>query len=314
MRPKAIAVLLGLVWVCAPAAAQQVISAKSGTINYIEGAVSIDSKPIELRFGSFPRLRENSELRTAAGRAEILLADGVFVRLGENSALRMVSDQLTDTRLELLAGSVLVEWVDTPRRDPAATLTLGDATVTLLKHGLYRLDSQPPQVKVYAGEARVSRAGQTTQAGKARLLVLTGVAVPERFDTQAGDALFRWTRRRSEYLAVANLSAARYADRLGGYGSAAWLWNPYYGMFTYVPLDGFCSNFWGYRFWSPSTVYYAYVPQQSSASGGSGPVAGTGGSRSDRSMGPPSAGASGATAHPSQPTAGSSGGPRPNPR
>ena len=261
MRLKAVAVLLVVVWVCAPAAAQQVISAKPGTINYVEGAVSIEGKPVEMRSESFPRLRENSQLRTAAGRAEILLTDGVFVHAGENSALRMVSDQLTDTRLELIEGSVLVEWVDTLRHNPGVTITLGDATVTLLKCGLYRFDSRPPQLKVYAGEARVSRAGQTVEAGKARLLVLAGVAVPEKFDTQAGDALFRWARRRSEYLALANLSAARYADRVGGYGSAGWLWNPYHGMFTYVPLEGFCSSFWGYRFWSPSTVYHAYVPK-----------------------------------------------------
>jgi len=277
VRLKGVAVVLGLVWACAPAAAQQVISAKPGTINYVEGAVAIDGKPVEMRSESFPRLRENSELRTAVGRAEMLLADGVFVHAGENSALRMVSGQLTDTRLELLEGSVLVEWVDTLRRNPGATITLGDAAVTLLKCGLYRLDSQPPQVKVYAGEVRVSRAGQTTQVGKARRMVLTVAAVPEQFDTQAGDALFRWARRRSEYLALANLSAARYADRVGGYGSAGWLWNPYYGMFTYVPLDGLCSSFWGYRFWSPSTVYHAYVPRQSSALGGYGRVTDTSG-------------------------------------
>ena len=60
--------------------------------------------------------------------------------------------------------------------------------------------------------------------------------VSEKFDSRTGDALYRWAKRRSEYIAVANLSAAK---RMGsGYasnGSSSWYYNPYYGMYTFIP-------------------------------------------------------------------------------
>src|SRR6476469_7474053 len=84
--------------------AQSVISAHSGLIHYVEGQVSLDGKQVEVKNASFPEVKENMELRTADGRAEVLLSPGAFLRLGENSAIRMVSNKLTDSRLEFLSG------------------------------------------------------------------------------------------------------------------------------------------------------------------------------------------------------------------
>src|SRR5712692_2015403 len=80
--------------------AQSVISAHSGLIHYVEGQVLLDSKPVEVKIATFPEMKENMELRTADGRAEVLLSPGAFLRLGENSAIRMVSNKLTDSRIE----------------------------------------------------------------------------------------------------------------------------------------------------------------------------------------------------------------------
>src|SRR5437899_331574 len=89
--------------------AQQVISARSGLIHYVEGAVQLDGQPVEVKIASFKEMKDNSELRTVDGRAEILLSPGAFLRLGENSAVRMVSGKLTDSRLEFLSGEALIE-------------------------------------------------------------------------------------------------------------------------------------------------------------------------------------------------------------
>src|ERR1700730_3166842 len=89
------------------ASAQSVISAKSGLIHYVEGRAYLNDQLIESKFGEFPDVKENQQLRTEEGRAEILLTPGVFLRLGENSAIRMVTNRLIDTRLELLSGSAL---------------------------------------------------------------------------------------------------------------------------------------------------------------------------------------------------------------
>jgi hypothetical protein len=108
------------------------------------------------------------------------------------------------------------------------------------------------------------------------MLPLNGVSVSEKFDNKTGDALFRWARHRAEDLAVVNVSAARSAARWGNsFGSNGWVFNPYFGMFTYVPYNGIYNNFWGYQFWSPGQVYSAYYMPRPYYSGGGGGVAGT---------------------------------------
>jgi hypothetical protein len=135
----------------------------------------------------------------------------------------------------------------------------------------------------------------------ARLVPLNGVSVAEKFDTKTGDALFRWARQRGESLAMANPSAAR---GLRNVGANSWVYNPYYGMFTFVPYRGVWRSFWGYQFWSPGDVYAFYYPRQYSGSGwgggsSSGPSYGGG-------MAPTSAGTSGTAASAPAPSAASS--------
>jgi hypothetical protein len=262
------------------APAQSVISVRSGLINYVEGRVLLDGKPVRVKFDAFPNVRVGSELRTEAGRAEVLLGPGVFLRLGERSAVRMTSDEIMDTRLEFLGGSVVVESADLAKGQ-AVTFTYGTTSIGLEKKGLYRIDSAPASLSVYDGEARVISGGQVEAVKHGRRLDLNGLGVAEKFDTKTGDALFRWARRRAEYLAVANISAARQAQSYGFQGSNSWIWNPYFGAYTYLPV-GMYSSFWGYRFWSPSNVYMLYMPTGNGWYSGGGsyqpPTSGTGSS------------------------------------
>lgn len=248
--------------------AQSMISAKSGLIHYVEGRVLLDGQGVEQKFGNFPQMKENAQLRTEEGRAEVLLTPGVFLRLRENSAFRMVSNQLTDTRLEALSGSLLLECAEL-LKDNAVTLLYTDASISLRKDGLYRLDTEPPQLRVYDGEALVEQGGQSLVLKKGKLLAFNGLFVAERFDPKAGDALFRWAKRRAEYVAMANVSAAKSIRDSGSmWQSSAWRWNPYFGMFTYIPWRGAYNSFWGYRYWSPRTVYVVYAPPMQASGGG----------------------------------------------
>ncbi len=67
---------------------------------------------MEPKAGQFPNIKENEVFRTTEGMAEVLLTPGVFLRLGENSSIRMISSKLTDTRVEVLNGSAMVECDD----------------------------------------------------------------------------------------------------------------------------------------------------------------------------------------------------------
>jgi hypothetical protein len=262
---------------------QQVLSAHSGVIHQADGRVFVDDKVVELKFGQFPELKPNQELRTEEGRAEILLTPGSFLRLGENSAVRMISNQLTDTQVEVLSGSAMVEC-EQLLKDNAITLIYKDDKMLVEKAGLYRVDSDPARFRVYEGEAIVrSDSGQLTlKTGKE--VPLAGVLAASKFDNQVGDELYRWSKRRSNDLAVANVSAARsaytsgsgsygYGSSYGGYGLGygGWSFNPWFGMFTFIPYSGIAYSPFGYSFWSPYSAFY-YAPQYFYGGGGTGTV------------------------------------------
>jgi hypothetical protein len=109
------------------------------------------------------------------------------------------------------------------------------------------------RLKVYAGEARVLQGGQAQTVGRGRLLILDGVSVSGKFNDQTGDALYQWSRERSEFLAAASVSAARYVHGTGvSYASNSWVWTPSFRVYTLVPLNGTWQNSWGFRYYSPA--------------------------------------------------------------
>lgn len=74
-------------------------------------------------------------------------------------------------------------------------------------------------------------------------------------------------------MSMANISAAKSVHDSGmSWLSSGWRWNPYFGMFTFIPLRGSYLSPYGYRFWSPREVYRIYQPQvfQSGDFGGFG--------------------------------------------
>lgn len=244
------------------ASAQSVISAKSGLIHYVEGRVYLGDQLVESKFGSFPDIKENGQLRTEDGRAEVLLTPGVFLRIGENSAIRMVTNRLIDTRLEFLSGSVLVEADDLPK-DNGVTIVYKDYSIKLERKGVYRFDSEPAALRIYDGQVMAELNGKAEDIKDGRLLAMDGELKSAKFDKDKdADALYRWSRRRSEYLAMANVSAAKSVRDSGTYWqSSNWYWNPYFNMYTFIPGRGAYYNPFGYALWSPFTVYdYLYSP------------------------------------------------------
>jgi hypothetical protein len=272
--------VLALTLACAslPSFAQQVISAKSGLLSYVEGNVTLNGAPVDFSGVHFSDVRENSIVRTADGRAEVLLTPGVVLRMGENTSLRMISNRLVDTRLEVLTGSAVVE-ADQIAKDTSVTIVCKDGVVTLPKAGLYRFDVEPAQIKVFKGDADVDLAGASQVVSGGHVLGLSnGAATIAKFDVEDTDSLDRWSHRRGSYLAMANASAANSLVNssgvsgiygaggygFGGYGltgwglqgcSSAWAYNMYYNMMTYMPCYGSLWSPYGYRFWSPYTIY-----------------------------------------------------------
>lgn len=317
MRASVAGLALGIMAV-GSAHAQYMISAHSGVVQYVEGTAYLNDQQVEPRVGEFPNIKENEVFRTTEGMAEVLLTPGVFLRLGENSSIKMVSGKLTDTRVEIVSGSAMVECDDIAK-DNAITLLAKGNEMLLVKHGLYRVDADQGLFKVYDGEAIVKNDSGQVTLHKGKQTLLTGALMAENFDPKADDDLYRWSDRRSGYLAKANVSSANsiisggsgyggsgYAGLGAGLGYAGlgygglgyggfpgsclggslgfgafspWQFNPMFGMYTYVPCNGAMYSPFGYGFYSPYTVYQAPVYY------GGGGTAGTGVSRSGTGTG-----------------------------
>src|ERR1700733_11168638 len=134
--------LLGTLATCLlaiPAAAAN--SAIPGTVNYVEGQVTVAGQAVTPQtFGSgrigSAQLGPNQVLETGQGRAELLLTPGVFLRVGDNSAVRLVSPELADTRVEVLRGQAIVEVAEL-FPDNNLRVMMNGAAIRLQKQGLY---------------------------------------------------------------------------------------------------------------------------------------------------------------------------------
>jgi hypothetical protein len=266
MRPAgrlALGVLALAAGSVAALAQSAVIAARSGLIHYVEGQVYVGDQLVETKFGVFPEVKENQQLKTGEGRAEVLLTPGVFLRLGENSSFRMITNRLIDTRLEFLSGAAIVEAADIGK-DNSVTIVYRDATVHPVKKGVYQLDADGNELRVYDGVAEVTAGDQTVEVKEGHLIALDTLAV-HRFDKTVTDALNRWSERRDGYVSMANVAAASSLQNSlftgGNLFSNGWYYNPFFGMYSYVPgVGGMSYSPYGCPMFSSWDVYMAFSP------------------------------------------------------
>ncbi len=268
MRLAWVLSLSGSIFLAGMAPAQQVISARAGLIHHADGRVLLNDKPLVHKITQFQEVRENQILRTERGRAEVLLTPGIFLRLGEESVIEMLSTQLSDARLRLLSGSAVVE-ADEVDKDVSVTVVVSQVEVRLPRAGLYRFDApegEPPQLRVFSGEAIVKApAGEIRVRNRKEIDLAADFAI-RKFDPEDTDSLDRWSKRRAQYLSMANLSAGRMAYRSGmSFTDSRWIWNPYFGLYTFLPHRDVCWSPYGYGFYSPRAVYYIYNPPRAPA-------------------------------------------------
>jgi hypothetical protein len=243
----------------AGAYAQDVVAAKAGLVHYVEGDVTIGGKTVVVKGGDFPEMQKGDELRTVLGRAEVLLGPGMFLRMAENSGFRLLSAAIEDTRLEVTSGSVLIEAAEFEAKHHGIVVRVGSTDIDVMKRGLYRIDFSPAMLRVYEGSAQVIAGGQPVTIKEGRQTVLGALANPEKFNKDRGDAFHRWAARRSSYIAIANVAAAkRIYDDGGAWRSGNWLFNPYFGCFTYIPYSGMYRSPFGWAFYSPRAVQRVY--------------------------------------------------------
>ena len=233
-----------------------------GTLNYVEGNVSIDHEGVTSKSVGSTTMEAGQTITTDNGKAEVLLTPGVFLRLGSDSSAQLVSPSLTNTEVALNHGEAIVE-VDELHKQNDIRIRTGDATATLRKTGLYEFADNPSVVRVFKGEAQVQAGDQHVKVKGDHQLVLAsenGKLKATGFDKNNYESadLYRWSSLRSQYLAEANVDAARmYVGN--SWAGPGWFWDPYFASYTFIPGAGVLYSPFGWGFYSPAFIYaYGY--------------------------------------------------------
>ena len=146
-------------------------------VNFVEGEVQLADQPVKLDGAIFPEVKIDQVFH-ADGHAEILLTPGVFLRLDRNTSFRMISNKLTDTQVEILSGSALVE-ANEILKDNRIAVKMGEAETVLLKTGLYHFNADAGQVRTFAGKAQVSDASNSAELKGGRTLLVGSSLTPD---------------------------------------------------------------------------------------------------------------------------------------
>ena len=245
--------------------------AQAGTVNYVEGQVNLDGQALTPKSIGSVIVDPGHAIRTGAnGKAEMLLTPGVFFRIGPNSTVKMISPSLTDTRVQLVAGSAMMEVADF-HKENHLQVTMPGSEAVVEKHGLYEFAANPPMARVYDGKLRAmmdNRTKDLTKGDQAALVPDNSKLKTQSFDlkqTENSDDLYAWSKLRADYTAQANMSAAEtyFGDGPGYYASgwygAGWYWDPYFDQYAFLLGDGFLWDPFGYGFFSPG-YWGAWAP------------------------------------------------------
>jgi hypothetical protein len=190
------AVCVALLTVSLPA--QSIVPAKAGLVYYAKEAY-LDDRLVETSPGRFVVMNENAVLRTGIGRAEVLLGPCSAMWIDEQSTFRIISSALTDVRVEVLRGSVVVA-TGLMGNGTKVTVLLKTSVAPLDPKGAYRFDAEPARIKVLAGRTTAQWANRAIPVTAGRLLPLDAAEQIGKFDRHSPDALEKWSRWRAAYL------------------------------------------------------------------------------------------------------------------
>ncbi len=134
-------------------------TAYPGTLNYVEGQVSIGSQPVDSKSIGKAQLGAGETITTQLGKAEVLLTPGVFLRVGDSSEVKMIAPNLTDTEVAIQKGEATVEVTDI-HSENRLIVDEGDAATRIVKKGFYDFAADQGVVRVFSGQAEVQENDQ----------------------------------------------------------------------------------------------------------------------------------------------------------
>lgn len=219
---------------------QYVVSAKAGIVNIAEGDVSYErGGKVDMLIAS-DVLRPGDVVRTGRnGRAEILLNPGSYLRLSTNSEFSFSDTTIHMLELKLLKGSAIIE---ASVIEEAITVITPQGKFPLVNGGLYRFNvgaNGSSEIITRKGKAEVG--GVMIKEGK-KAMITVGAPVITSFNKKSEDDFDIWSRDRAKIIVAANNKLSNRALRRNtslSMSGNAWIFNPFWGTYTYLP------GYWG---------------------------------------------------------------------
>jgi hypothetical protein len=262
----------------------QIISAKPGMVNYVEGGPLVFRGDEEegTKLVARNQLKPGERLQTREGdKAEILLSPGSYLRVAANTQLEIKSAEFDNMHFDLIQGTAILESAAFDKKVHALKISTPAGDVKVVEKGLYRFQITPEkqvEVLVYSGKAEWVKDQSeiaTLKASKRYLLGTDDKGKPQfvKLSKDDMDSLDVWSKKRAEYLVAANdrLSDWMFGSSYYGYGygyRGGWVYNPFFNAFTFAPFGdyGFYSPYgFSYGYYYP---YYGYYGHGSSGGGG----------------------------------------------
>ena len=248
-------VLLGWFTGPAPVAAQHVISARAGYVNYWQGAVTLPSSPD----GKVERqIAEGQTVTTWRGRLELLLTPGSFLRLDRHSTVRLLSSRLTDVRVELVSGTAMLE-VNETRKGTSIVMLWREHTIPIKRTGLYRFEAARDSLRVHVekGKLRVPGKKGPLKGGRFVELAAAGTASGAvKYNRKDLDEFDHWNRVRSSELATASYAAVNsFRNQRSSFWSSQWFFHSGLGYYTFLPYGYPIRSPFGYVYRCPRPNY-----------------------------------------------------------
>jgi hypothetical protein len=196
---KFIALITTLLYVAAAAYAQNSVDIKPGIISYVEGQAYLNGTILSVNTRPIQKLSQGNSLQTGAGKAEVQLGIAGTMWMGNRGILRMESSDLKNIQLRVEKGSVFIEII---QKNEGCMITLhsGNAVILLREIGIYRLDSELSQLRVYNGEAEINLKDKKVLIPPGKFGNFANQLKTSKFKDKKLDVFNYWTSQRSQLL------------------------------------------------------------------------------------------------------------------
>ena len=229
-----------------------------GTVNYVEGEVALNGRPLTQQSVGSVTLAPGQDLKTGNGYAEVLLTPGSFLRLGNRSEIQLESAGLANAHVLFLSGSGLLE-VDQLIKGTDLSIDMNRDSAHVLKNGLYDFDDSAQAVRVLDGKLRVDSAVSSKEIGRDDQILFANGDNFKKTDFSSSlvkdTPLYTWSQARSQIEAQENLTAAQYANNYVAAGPG-WYWDPYLNFYGFWPASAYLYSPFGFGFYSPAFFGY----------------------------------------------------------